>query len=72
MVQHGYTSIQAIVAATKVSAEACRISEKVGTLESGKFADLLVVDGNPLDDIALLEDASKLLLVVKQGKKLRP
>ena len=68
MVQHGYTPMQAIVAATKVSSEACRVSDKVGTLESGKFADLLVVDGNPLDNIAILQDESKLLLVMKQGK----
>ena len=68
MVQHGYTPMQAIVAATKISSETCRISDKVGTLEPGKFADLLVVDGNPLDNIAILEDESKLLLVMKQGK----
>jgi imidazolonepropionase-like amidohydrolase len=68
MVQHGYTPMQAIVAATKVSSEACRVSDKVGTLESGKFADLLVVDGNPLDNIAILQDESKRLLVMKQGK----
>jgi imidazolonepropionase-like amidohydrolase len=68
MVRHGYTPMQAIVAATKVSSEACRVSDKVGTLESRKFADLLVVDGNPLDNIAILQDESKLLLVMKQGK----
>jgi imidazolonepropionase-like amidohydrolase len=68
MVQHGYTPMQAIVAATKISSETCRINDKVGTLEPGKFADLLVVDGNPLDNIAILEDESKLLLVMKQGK----
>ena len=68
MVQHGYTPMQAIVAATKVSSEASRVSDRVGTLEPGKFADLLVIDGNPLDNISLLEDESKLLLVMKQGK----
>jgi len=37
-------------------------------LESGKLADLLVVDGDPLDDIAILQDQSRLLLVMKEGK----
>ena len=68
MVQHGYTPMQAIVAATKISSETCRVSDKLGTLEPGKFADLLVIEGNPLDDISLLEDESKRLLVMKQGK----
>jgi imidazolonepropionase-like amidohydrolase len=68
MVRNGYTPMQAIVAATKVSAECCRIADKVGTLEAGKLADLLVVDGNPLDDIKVLQDQSRLLLVMKEGK----
>ena len=68
MVQHGYTPMQTTVAATKVSSETCRISDKVCTLESGKLAGLLVVDGNILDDIAILEDDSKLLLVMNEGK----
>ena len=68
MVRHGLTPMQAIVAATKTSAEACRVSDRVGTLVPGKLADMLVVDGNPLDDITILQDQSKLLLVMKQGK----
>jgi imidazolonepropionase-like amidohydrolase len=68
MVHYGFTPMQAIVAATKTSAEACRVDDKVGTLESGKLADLLVVDGNPLDDISILQDPSRLVLVMKEGK----
>jgi imidazolonepropionase-like amidohydrolase len=68
MVRYGYTPMQAIVAATKISSEACRVNAKVGTLEPGKLADLLVVDGNPLEDIAILQDQSKLLLIMKDGK----
>jgi imidazolonepropionase-like amidohydrolase len=37
-------------------------------LEPGKLADLLVVDGNPLEDITILQDQSKLLLIMKDGK----
>jgi len=68
MVRYGYTPMQAIVAATKISSEACRVNAKVGTLEPGKLADLLVVDGNPLEDITILQDQSKLLLIMKDGK----
>jgi imidazolonepropionase-like amidohydrolase len=68
MVRYGFTPMQAIVAATKTSAETCRVDDKVGTLEPGKLADLLVVDGNPLDDITILQDPSRLMLVMKEGQ----
>jgi imidazolonepropionase-like amidohydrolase len=68
MVRYGFTPMQAIVAATKTSAEVCRVDDKVGTLEPGKLADLLVVDGDPLDDISILQDRSRLVLVMKEGK----
>lgn len=69
MVRLGFTPMQAIVAATKTSSEACRVDHKVGTLEVGKLADLLVVDGDPLSDIRVLQDASRLLVVMKEGKR---
>ncbi|MFQ5406906.1 MAG: amidohydrolase family protein [Anaerolineales bacterium] len=68
MVAHGMTPMQAIVAATRTSAEACRVADSIGTLEAGKQADLLVVDGNPLDDIALLRDPARIGLVMKGGE----
>jgi imidazolonepropionase-like amidohydrolase len=68
MVEYGCTPMQAIVAATRTSAEVCRIADKTGTLEAGKLADLLVVDGDPLANIAVLQDQSKLLVVLKEGK----
>ena len=40
----------------------------VGTLEPGKLADLLVVDGDPLDDIAVLQDPSRLLIIMQGGR----
>ena len=67
LVRHGLTPMQAIVAATKTASEVCRVDDKVGTLESGKLADLLVVDGNPLNDISILEQKSRLLLIMKEG-----
>jgi imidazolonepropionase-like amidohydrolase len=44
-------ALQAIEAATRVAAEACGVSKIVGTLEPGKEADLLVVDGDPLESM---------------------
>lgn len=67
MVQHGFTPMQAIVAATKTSAEACRVDDRLGTLEPGKLASLLVVDGDPLQDISILQEPSRLLVVMKEG-----
>ena len=40
----------------------------MGTIEEGKCADILVVDGDPLEDIAILQDRSKLAMVMKDGK----
>jgi imidazolonepropionase-like amidohydrolase len=68
LVRHGLTPMEAIVAATKTASEACRVDDKVGTLEVGKAADLLVVNGDPLSDISLLQDQSRLLLIMKDGQ----
>jgi imidazolonepropionase-like amidohydrolase len=69
MVQYGMTPMQAIVASTKTSAEVCKIEKMVGTLQAGKLADLLVIDGNPLEDIKILMDPKRMLCVMKEGKK---
>ena len=57
--------MQAIQAATKWPAELLRQSADLGTLEEGKLADLIVVDGNPLQDISAVKD---LHLVMKDGQ----
>lgn len=53
-VDAGMSAMEAIVASTGASAESCWIDDTVGTVEPGKQADLLVVDGNPLQDINAL------------------
>jgi cytosine/adenosine deaminase-related metal-dependent hydrolase len=60
--------MEAIVAATKHGSELMRMPDDTGTVEEGKFADLLVVDGDPLEDIAILQDRSRLAMVMKDGK----
>ena len=64
MVRHGMTPMQAIRSATIVSAELLRASDDLGSVEPGKFADLVAVAGDPLDDISVLEDVA---FVMKGG-----
>jgi imidazolonepropionase-like amidohydrolase len=68
LVEAGMTPMQAIVAGTSWAAECCGIEKEVGTLAKGKWADLLVVDGNPLADITVLQDQSRIKLVMKEGE----
>jgi imidazolonepropionase-like amidohydrolase len=63
----GMSPMQAIVASTKTSAECAHVDDEVGTLELGKLADLLIVNGNPLDDISILEDKSNLKMIMQSG-----
>jgi imidazolonepropionase-like amidohydrolase len=63
----GYSPMQAIVAATKHGAEVCRLADRVGTIEAGKLADLVLVDGDPLEDVRILQDKAR-LTVFKEGR----
>src|SRR5579859_1436287 len=67
MVEGGMTPMQAIVATTKTAAECARLSHLTGTLEPGKRADLLGVDGDPLADIRVLQDRARLALIMRDG-----
>jgi len=64
----GMTEMEAIVAATKTSAEAVKRGKFIGTIEKGKHADILVVDGDPLKDIKVLQNREKIRMVMKDGK----
>jgi imidazolonepropionase-like amidohydrolase len=64
----GMTVMETIVAATSAAAEALGIGELTGSVVPGKLADLLVVDGDPLGDVAILQDRAKLLGIVKEGR----
>jgi imidazolonepropionase-like amidohydrolase len=68
MVEGGMTPMQAIVATTRTAAECSRIAHLTGTLEVGKRADILGVDGDPLADIKLLQHKDKLALIVRDGR----
>jgi imidazolonepropionase-like amidohydrolase len=66
----GMTPMDAIVAATARAAE-CIERTDLGTLEPGKRADVLVVDGDPLGDIASLQRRETIRLVMKDGQAFR-
>jgi imidazolonepropionase-like amidohydrolase len=60
-------AMAAIVSATQTNARLFRMEDEIGTLEQGKLADLILVDGDPLADIAVLSDASRIVLVAQAG-----
>jgi imidazolonepropionase-like amidohydrolase len=61
----GFSPMEAIVAATRVGAEILKQDEELGTIEVGKRADLVILEGNPLEDIKALESVS---YVIKDGE----
>jgi len=65
MVSYGMTPLNAIRSATATSAELLRMEDKIGTLAPGKYADVIAVKGNPLEDITALRNV---VFVMKAGK----
>jgi len=64
-VRDGATPLQTLLAATRHAADVCGAGDDLGTVETGKLADLIVVGANPLDDI---NHVRQLLLVLKEGR----
>jgi imidazolonepropionase-like amidohydrolase len=65
MVKYGMTPMQAIQSATSSAADLLGKSDVLGSLKPGKYADIIAVSGNPLDDIRLLENVK---FVMKEGQ----
>ena len=63
----GITPLEAITCATKNNAIAMQAQGELGTIDVGSRADVIVVDGNPLDDIRILNDRSRLRAVISRG-----
>jgi imidazolonepropionase-like amidohydrolase len=63
----GFSPMEAIVAATKSGGEMMMMDGEIGQVRAGYLADLLLVRGNPLADIRLLQDKRRLLAVMKDG-----
>jgi imidazolonepropionase-like amidohydrolase len=58
----------AILSATKVNSEILKIDDKTGTIETGKAADILIVDGNPLENIAIFQNRDAVRVIMQDGK----
>ena len=63
----GFSPLETITCATKTGAEIMGRGHEFGTVEPGKLADILIVDGDVLADIAILEDRSQFLAVLQGG-----
>lgn len=68
MVENGMTPMQAIQASTAHAAQLLHLSSDLGTLETGKLADVVVVAGDVLDNISLLASPANVKVVFKDGK----
>jgi imidazolonepropionase-like amidohydrolase len=71
MVECGLSPSDALQSATRIAADASGLSDKIGTLEAGKIADLIVVNGDPLSNIAVMAEQSAIAYVVKGGAVVR-
>ena len=68
MVDRGLSPEQALLTATRNAAEALGAADRLGTLEAGKLADLLLVEGEPDRDVRVLQDPARLLVVMQEGR----
>jgi imidazolonepropionase-like amidohydrolase len=65
----GYSPLEAITACTRENAFAVGLENDLGVLESGKLADVIILNKNPAADIRVLQDSANLSLIIKDGKK---
>jgi imidazolonepropionase-like amidohydrolase len=68
LVKAGLTPLQALRAATGWAAECVGLERDLGTVEKGKLADLVVVRGDPLSDVTILQNPERIALVLKDGE----
>ena len=67
----GIAPLEVLRWATRNGAELMRMGDELGTIAAGKLADLLVVDGDPLADVRVLQDPGKLLAIMKGGRMVK-
>jgi imidazolonepropionase-like amidohydrolase len=68
MVHHGLSTSEALRAATAIAAEAIGLEDHIGTVQAGKLADLVVVEGDVLADPEILLDPARIWLVLQLGE----
>jgi imidazolonepropionase-like amidohydrolase len=64
----GYTATEALMAATRLGGQIMGMGHELGQIKVGYLADLLLVDGDPTRDVAILQDKSRLLAIMKAGR----
>ena len=64
----GLSPMEAILSATRIAAETVGLSHMIGTIEEGKLADLVVVEGDPLKDIKILQNKNNIVAIMKDGR----
>jgi len=62
------TPMEVLLSATKVNAELFRMSDRIGSVEPGKYADLIVLEGNPLRNLRALQNQDNLKVIMKGGR----
>jgi imidazolonepropionase-like amidohydrolase len=64
----GYTPAETLKAATKLGGEIMGMGDELGLVKQGYLADLIMVDGDPLEDISLFQDQDNFLMIMKNGE----
>ncbi len=67
MIHHGLAPSEALLSATSVAAAAIGLEDHIGTVEEGKLADLLIIDGDAVSEPEILQDPSHVWLVLQLG-----
>ena len=63
----GMSPMEALVSATRLGGQIMGMGDELGQVKQGYLADLLLVDGDPLQDVSILQDRDKLLMIMKDG-----
>ncbi|WP_020111310.1 metal-dependent hydrolase family protein [Rhodococcus sp. 114MFTsu3.1] len=64
----GYTTKETLLAATAFGGQIMRMPDDLGQVAPGFYADLILIDGDPLEDITILQDQSKIVGIMKDGR----
>jgi len=64
----GFTPMEAIESASRLGGEIMMRGHEIGLIKKGYIADLLLVEGDPLIDVSVLQDAARLRVIMKEGK----
>ena len=71
LVDAGFTPAEALIAGSKTAAEVLGMADELGMIEAGRLADLIVCQGNPLEDINLMTNPDNISLIYQNGKKIK-